>query len=420
MKAILGKLSVIVLAGGLAGSAIVTGCSSNTDDKSQSAKDQGAVDFKLDIGGGATINTMHVIVFGNSLGAVGASTNLVRDLDVGALSGANTAFTLTLTVGSNYQVKLSSPDNATCTGTGAFGVIAGQSSSSTVSVTMSCAATDVTGGETVNANACTPPVVNSVFISPNSQIVGHKVQLNADAESGSTVQWAQSGAGAGTFGSSSAPTTDFTCTSAGAIVIQLGLTKNGCSTSKTYSVSCTDTSGGGIGCQPILSPTGLDTGFDTCEDGTKQRRAAIQCPAAATDPAQECGTVPEACVSDADCKQEPYGICANAHKLEGYCGCFPGCRSDADCGAGSICECGSPLGRCTPAKCATNADCGEGFGCTASAGSIDLAGGKCDLFTDTTYACQSGADRCRVDKDCPDGGCVLEVDHRVCVPLCPV
>lgn len=246
MRAILSKVSVLLLAAGLAGSAIVTGCSSNVDDKSQGPKDQGTVGFQLDVGGGATINTMHVVVYGNSLGAVGASTNIVRDLDVGGISGPTASFTLTLPAGTNYQVKLSSPENVSCGGTGTFNVIAGQANSSTLSVTMSCASTDTTGGQTIDATACTPPVVNSVFVGPNTQAVGHNIQLQASVEGGSTVQWTQSGVGAGTFVSSSAASTNFTCTTAGAITIQLGLTKNGCATAKSYSVSCTG-SGGGAG-----------------------------------------------------------------------------------------------------------------------------------------------------------------------------
>ncbi|HET7538632.1 MAG TPA: hypothetical protein VFK05_02135 [Polyangiaceae bacterium] len=243
MRAMLGKLSVLVLAAGLAGSAIVTGCSSNGE-RSESSKDQGSIGFQLDVGGGATINTMHVIVYGNSLGSLGAATNIVRDLDVGAISGNSTAFTLTLPAGSNYQVKLSSPDNASCGGTGTFNVIAGQSNASTIAVTLSCTSVDNTGGETVNVNACTPPAVNSVFIGPNTQAVGHKIQLIADVESGSTIQWTATGTGTGTFDNSAAATANFTCSSAGSVSIQLGLTKNGCSTSKSYAVTCSGTGGG--------------------------------------------------------------------------------------------------------------------------------------------------------------------------------
>ena len=153
MRTIFGKISVLVLASGLAGSAIVAGCSSTPDNKTLGA-DQGSVGFQLDVGGGATINTMHVIVYGNGLGALGASTNIVKDLDVSAITGSVATFSLTLPKGLNYQVALSTPENATCAGTATFSVLAAQTS--TIGVTMSCASTDVTGGTDVNATACTP------------------------------------------------------------------------------------------------------------------------------------------------------------------------------------------------------------------------------------------------------------------------
>jgi hypothetical protein len=111
---------------------------------------------------------------------------------------------------------------------------------------MSCTSVDTTGGETVTGTACTPPVVNSVFVGPNTQAVGRNIQLIADVEAGSSIQWVQSGTGSGTFTNSTAASTNFTCTSAGAVTLQLGLTKAGCSTTKSYSVTCTG-SGNGTG-----------------------------------------------------------------------------------------------------------------------------------------------------------------------------
>jgi hypothetical protein len=246
MRTIFGKISLLVLATGLAGSAIMAGCSSTPDTSKSTSGNQGSVGLQLDVGGGATINTMHVVVYGNGLGALGAATNIVKDLDVSGISGATAAFTLTLPAGNNYQVKLSSPDDGgTCAGTGTFNVAAGQSS--TIAVTMSCASTDTTGSTGVGVTACTPPVVNSVFIFPDSQAVGHTIGLDAAVESGSTIQWTSTGPGTGTFGSSTAASTNFTCTFAGAVTIQLALAKNGCTQSKSYSVTCTGTVSGGGG-----------------------------------------------------------------------------------------------------------------------------------------------------------------------------
>jgi len=186
-------------------------------------------------------------------------------------------------------------------------------------------------------------------------------------------------------------------------------------------------------CQPLLSESGMDTGFDTCDDGTRQRRAAIECPAVETSSAQVCGPCvgPYCCASDADCTQEPNGLCANAHQLKGVCGCIFGCRKDADCGPGSICECGSALGQCRPATCTKNDDCGHGFSCLATSTSVvqlggnaaagSAAGAQCTVYSGTkAYACETPADLCGIDEDCHGGGCVLVGDHRECLPSCPV
>jgi hypothetical protein len=176
-------------------------------------------------------------VYGNSLGALGASTNIIKDLDVGAITGSVATFSLTLPKGLNYQVALSTPENATCAGTGTFNVIAAQTS--TIGVTMSCASADVTGGTNVNTTTCTPPVVNSVFVGPDTQAVGHVIGLDAAIETGSTIQWTiATGPGTGTFGSSTTASTGFTCTGPGAVSIQLVLAKNNCTTTKSYSVTC--------------------------------------------------------------------------------------------------------------------------------------------------------------------------------------
>ena len=186
---------------------------------------------------------------------------------------------------------------------------------------------------------------------------------------------------------------------------------------------------GGVsnGCEVILNQADLDTGFERCDDGSKRRRAAIDCPTERTSTTSPCrydfGSPP--CAIDADCSREPLGYCADAHKLTGYCGCYYGCRRDSDCAAGSICECGIVIGRCVPATCKTNADCGSGFGCVASV--RGTAGPTCitaNTAVASTYACQTPADRCHGDMDCPSNGpntrgaCLLDGDHRACGTLC--
>ncbi|HEV8244752.1 MAG TPA: hypothetical protein VGP93_03255 [Polyangiaceae bacterium] len=182
--------------------------------------------------------------------------------------------------------------------------------------------------------------------------------------------------------------------------------------------------GASSGCEIILNQADLDTGFESCADGTKRRRATIDCPTertSATSPCQQ-GFGPPLCTSDAECSTEPLGYCANAHNLTGYCGCYYGCRRDSDCDAGSICECGVVVGRCVPATCTTNADCGAGFGCVGSA-SGSAATCIVNQADAQSYTCQTAQDECRADEDCPSDGnneglCLVDGDHRVCGTLC--
>src|SRR4051794_26302470 len=163
------------------------------------------------------------------------------------------------------------------------------------------------------------------------------------------------------------------------------------------------------GNSPFLTAAGVDTGFDSCADGTLRRRAATQCPLPPTSPVPVC--TDSQCTSDADCPQGqsaffPKGYCTDAYQLKGYCGCYAGCREDADCAPGSICECGVVVGQCVPATCTTNADCGAGFDCVATAQGV--ADGTCNWTSNppspplTEFVCQRIGDGCRNQADCAD------------------
>jgi len=179
--------------------------------------------------------------------------------------------------------------------------------------------------------------------------------------------------------------------------------------------------GDGIDCTPILNQGGGDTGFAMCTDGTKQRRAVVQCPLPPTSNPSNCPPSNGDCASDAECTQGtsaifPKGYCADAHDLRGYCGCYYGCRQDSDCAPGSICECGVVVGQCVPANCKTNTDCGEGFACVAT---FEGTAGACNPVTNpffpplTRYVCQTAADQCQSDGDCSHVDAGPPVDARL-------
>ena len=185
------------------------------------------------------------------------------------------------------------------------------------------------------------------------------------------------------------------------------------------SAACSGSSAAGANASTVCAPVmnaGQDTGFDTCSNGVIRRRASLDCPpaAAATTQGPAAGG---SCMSDADCMAQPLGYCADARHLAGYSGCFYGCRKDADCGAGSICQCGVVVGLCVPATCATGADCGAGLDCmsTLHASSPTV----CPDRSHPTFACATSADACHGGVDCGDSSrtpasCVLVGDHRVC------
>lgn len=194
-------------------------------------------------------------------------------------------------------------------------------------------------------------------------------------------------------------------------------------------------SGPALGCEhpvpfhvsngPQTSPD--DTGFDLCDAfWGARRRVARACPLGplTADPHQ---CEPSVCSSDQDCTRSAHGLCADSHHLAGYCGCYYGCMQDSDCGPGSVCFCGDPVGRCVPSNCTDDSACGSGQLCASYLAACipgtgpDAActGGVNGCFSG--FACQNAADECLHDADClPNNArCELQNGHRVCAPECP-
>jgi hypothetical protein len=176
---------------------------------------------------------------------------------------------------------------------------------------------------------------------------------------------------------------------------------------------------------PMTSPA--DTGFDICANSwVARRRVAEACPPGPTTPnANQCS--PSYCSSDADCTRQPHGFCAEARHLAGYCGCYYGCMQDSDCDSGSICFCGTPVGHCVPATCADDSSCASGSMCASYLVPCDggvSSGGGCTGAVNgcfAGFACQTSADACLYDTDCPTGSgrCNLRGGVRRCDAVCP-
>jgi hypothetical protein len=88
---------------------------------------------------------------------------------------------------------------------------------------------------------------------------------------------------------------------------------------------------------------------------------------------------------------------------------------DQDCGAGSICQCGDPVGVCTPTNnCLTDADCAPGKACASASGNTTDYGG-CGI----RFACQTAVDQCKRRSDCASAAgssdyCAIGKNGRSC------
>jgi hypothetical protein len=161
----------------------------------------------------------------------------------------------------------------------------------------------------------------------------------------------------------------------------------------------------------IITFDPLETGFASCEGGAWHRPAVHSCPARPPRTTLcgfapvDGGTLNGSCRADSDCMTKPKGGHCGVSSANATCHCDYGCTEDADCGDGSICECGDPLGKCVLATCHSDAEC-PGLLCLRSR----------DKSCGETYACQAAADLCTSNSDCkaPFGACTLENGLRTC------
>jgi hypothetical protein len=168
----------------------------------------------------------------------------------------------------------------------------------------------------------------------------------------------------------------------------------------------------GSSCGSATPLPGGATGFEACSAGYVRRVSPGTCPSSVPRAAAvaHANAAVDQCAHDSDC--------ADSGAL-GFCGpreggtanvCIRGCVTDADCGAGRICLCGDPAGRCVSATCAQASDCPAGRDCAS--------GVAHPLCQSTTFACQSPGE-CATDSDCMGvfvnaAFCVLRDGHRSC------
>ncbi|CAN5219960.1 hypothetical protein BH09MYX1_BH09MYX1_43490 [soil metagenome] len=174
---------------------------------------------------------------------------------------------------------------------------------------------------------------------------------------------------------------------------------------------------------PKASPDATPLAVPPARVALQHRATALACPARVPHPGYV-NTPAEklsdmiACNTDADCK----GMNARCHhgpRVGTYCSA-DACATDADCGAGKLCECGSDANVCLLSGCRTDADCG-GFSCSPTGAE------RCGNMSGTVgYYCHTPKDECTDDDDCnkgaaahpnePDGRCTYKstVAHFTC------
>ena len=102
----------------------------------------------------------------------------------------------------------------------------------------------------------------------------------------------------------------------------------------------------------------------------------------------------------------PHGYCTTGVQVPGTF-CAYGCVKDSECGPGSICVCGDPVGQCVGSTCTSDAECGAGLRCQ----SYDSSHG-CAI---ARFACQTPHDTCDSDADCAGGFCDAASGVFTCV-----
>jgi hypothetical protein len=142
---------------------------------------------------------------------------------------------------------------------------------------------------------------------------------------------------------------------------------------------------------------------DTCDAGSNvppDTRSGASC--SSTRPpgdfqgsdAGACSPTATFCCQDSDCTAGKNGRCQNYIDVGHTC-TYDACTSDADCRAGTVCDCEGSGNACIPGNCKSDADCGAGFTCAAT---YDQICGERDGIQG--YYCHSAKDDCGSQCDC--------------------
>lgn len=158
-----------------------------------------------------------------------------------------------------------------------------------------------------------------------------------------------------------------------------------------------------------VESNGIDTGLLRCDGDWTHRPTATECESALPREDHTCSGEDGECSTDADCAGTPNGYC-ESDDFGQFCGCRSGCLTDADCGDGNICICGSPVGHCAQADCTDDTSCEENMLCSSYITEPGCGG--------IAYRCQTPEDECGGDADCLEGEqCSSDGAKKLCKPM---
>ena len=114
-----------------------------------------------------------------------------------------------------------------------------------------------------------------------------------------------------------------------------------------------------------------------------------------------------ACQSNEDCTFRDHGYCTwVANSQLPASACSYGCEVDADCGDGSVCDCGVDVGQCVQTRCRGSEDC-NGNPCVR----IEESSGCVEGYVVAPYYDCAAPEGCVSDADCGAG--------EVCTSITP-
>jgi hypothetical protein len=197
-------------------------CSSQEPSHGAAAQDQvGSLGLALQVAAGATVDDVSYQISGPQGFTKSGTIDVSQSATVSATIGG-------LPAGAGYSIALSatSLDGSTsCTGNGAFDVVARQTA--TASVHLICRQAPRTGSVSVNGSLNSCPVVDEITALPSGVMVGGSLSLTAtahDSDAGpAALSYLWSATAGGSFSDTASASPKFTCTGVGTVTVTLAV-----------------------------------------------------------------------------------------------------------------------------------------------------------------------------------------------------